>query len=271
MQTPIINFLQVSSTYHPALTGDRAKTTGIKNDLRPLGQTSVAHDGRKSRRRFTMLAASVALLAAAAVLPAGSAGATGKLGFKARASVSQQGTLFIRYDGRITRKTAGHLRRIFRKYGPSSYRVILILNSGGGSVVGGERAIHVLQMIKRTHRLSTAVMPGRRCGSMCVPIFLQGQQRYAARTSIFLLHEVTGRLRNGRKVTKPGETMRLFRRYYLPAGVSVKWLNAILPKLKNSNYWFSGRDLLENKTGVITDVLKSNRRRAGLAKTPRAF
>ena len=59
-------------------------------------------------------------------------------------------------------------------------KVELKLDSVGGSVAEGEKVIDVLKKIKTTHKLYTVVGAGRRCGSMCVFIYVQGQKRFAA-------------------------------------------------------------------------------------------
>jgi hypothetical protein len=51
------------------------------------------------------------------------------------------------------------------------------------------------------------------------------------------------------------EMWRLFRKYYLPAGVSMNWLKSIAPKIKEANLWQTGGDLISAKTGIIMHTL----------------
>ena len=47
------------------------------------------------------------------------------------------------------------------------------------------------------------------------------------------------------------ETLRLFRKYYIPAGVSMDWLKSIAPIIKKANLLQSGGDLISAKSGII--------------------
>ena len=47
------------------------------------------------------------------------------------------------------------------------------------------------------------------------------------------------------------ETLRLFRKYYVPAGVSMDWLKSIAPIIKKANLLQSGGDLISAKSGII--------------------
>jgi hypothetical protein len=42
----------------------------------------------------------------------------------------------------------------------------------------------------------------------------------------------------------------LFRKYYLPAGVSMNWLKRIAPMIKEA-LWQTGGDLISAKTGIV--------------------
>jgi len=107
--------------------------------------------------------------------------------------------------------------------------VVLFLDSAGGQVEEGDRVIEALNEIKLRRQLVTVVPHGKLCASMCIPIFLQGEERLAARASVWIFHEVAQRQANGQQRTDTAETWRLFRKYYAPAGVSTRWLKSIAP------------------------------------------
>jgi hypothetical protein len=88
---------------------------------------------------------------------------------------------------------ADYLRAALDTDTTSAHRVVLFLDSTGGQVEEGDRGIHVLDEIKPTHRLVTAVLNGKLCASMYIPIFLQGDDRLAARTSSWIFHEAAKR------------------------------------------------------------------------------
>ena len=46
-------------------------------------------------------------------------------------------------------------------------------------------------------------------------------------------------------------TLCLFRRYYVPAGVSMDWLKSIVPIIQHANLSQTGSDLISARTGII--------------------
>jgi ATP-dependent protease ClpP protease subunit len=165
------------------------------------------------------------------------------------------GTLYISWSGEVTIGMAEALRTTFATYAARTHRVALFLASPGGSVEEGERVIHVLKKIAETHRLATIVMHGQICASMCIPIYLQGDDRFAARSSLWVFHEAGRQNGEGDVTVDSRETMRLLRAYYVPAGVSLDWLNGLLPLINKSNYWQTGQDLITAKSGIITNPI----------------
>ena len=167
------------------------------------------------------LAAAVAI--AALTLPVAAANATPD-DEQAAASSSlefdeKDGTLNIEWSGPILPGMEDYLRAALDRYATASHRVVLFLDSAGGQVEEGDRIIHVLDQVKQTHRLITVVPDGDLCASMCIPIFLQGDDRLAARTSNWIFHEATRQGANRKE--RMEETLQLFDRYYVPAGVSI--------------------------------------------------
>ena len=166
-------------------------------------------------------------------------------------------SLYIEWSGPIAAGMADYLRTELGRYGTASRRVVLFLNSAGGQVEEGDRVIEVLNKIKQMHRLITVVGDGELCASMCIPIFLQGHDRLAARTSLWIFHQAAQREANGKTREDMEETLRLFRRYYVPAGVSMDWLKSIAPIIKNANLLQTGGDLISAKTGIIMYPLEN--------------
>jgi ATP-dependent protease ClpP protease subunit len=172
------------------------------------------------------------------------------------------GTLEIEWSGLIVAGVADELRASVAKYGTSLKRVVLFLDSAGGQVDEGDRVIAVLNEIKQGHRLATVVPHGKLCASMCIPIFLQGDDRFAARASLWIFHEASQALASGGQRTDMTETWRLFRKYYGSAGVSSHWLKSIAPLIKGADLWQTGGDLIDAKTGIIMHALGDTVERA---------
>ncbi|MGE4183359.1 MAG: hypothetical protein AB7E81_00025 [Hyphomicrobiaceae bacterium] len=154
--------------------------------------------------------------------------------------------------------------------------VELKLDSGGGSVKEGEEVIRVLQNIKKTHMLVTAVAAGGRCGSMCVFIFVQGDKRLAASASLWLFHEVSIVDRVSHTITRLDRARweELVQKYWVPAGVNQDWINEVKAHTNETDYWQSGESLLRSKANLIHRALSDKKRRkivpveAGDARQP---
>jgi hypothetical protein len=167
----------------------------------------------------------------------------------------EDSTLYIDLSGPIVADAADDVRAALGKYGATLNRVVLFLDSAGGRVDDGDRLIEVLNEIKLRHQLITVVPHGKLCASMCIPIFLQGEDRLAARASIWLFHEAAQRQANGELRPDTAQTWRLFRKYYVPAGVPTRWLKSIAPMIEEADLWQTGGDLISAKSGIILHPL----------------
>ena len=141
----------------------------------------------------------------------------------------EDGTLYIDWSGPIVAGMADDLRAALGKYGTTLNRVVLFLDSVGGKVDDSDRVIEVLNEIKLRHQLITVVPHGKLCASMCIPIFLQGEDRLAARASIWLFHEAAQRQANGQQ---------------------------------EADLWQTGGDLISAKSGIIMHSLGDRTERA---------
>ena len=172
-------------------------------------------------------------------------------------------TVNFSWSGRIAKPMAAEIRAAFTQWRTYRQRIVLQLSSGGGSVREGRRVIKLLRKIRKTHTFDTVVAPGRLCGSMCIPIYLQGQIRFAARSSTWLFHQVGERETGTRKYIrlKPSASQALYRDFYKPAGVAETWLNKISKLSTGHDYWQTGDDLIASAAGIIHVPLDNRRRR----------
>src|SRR5262245_781779 len=173
-------------------------------------------------------------------------------------------TVQFKWIGQINSPMRDELSHEFSQAKGRIKKVVLVLSSCGGSVSEAEGVIEALKEIKKTHDLETRVEPGSVCASTCIPIFLQGVRRKAALTSAWLFHEVTrrGAIDRTKKRVDRARTERVFVDYYLKAGVSEAWLNELRIMVQNSNYWQTGQNLWESKSGIITDPIDNHLPRA---------
>lgn len=178
-------------------------------------------------------------------------------------SATRPGTLVMTWQGTIIAPMANQIREAFERQRGQSTRVVLRITSQGGSVTEGERVIDVLRHIKQTHELETAVTQGDVCASMCVFIFVQGHKRLGALTSSWLFHEVSHIDPVTKQTTRldRGAWERLIDKYLRPAGVSEEWIADLKPRTVQSDYWQTGADLINAKSGIIHEALGNQRTR----------
>ena len=217
------------------------------------------------RSALGMLAVSLATATAIAAMPC-NAHASGQL----RLSKSRRHpeVLIMRWKGEVRRGMAEKIHAAFEKHKLSHSVIRLVIDSPGGSVREGERVIQVLQTIKATHRLSTVIMPGKRCGSMCVFIYVQGEKRFAAPASIWLFHEVSRSDKHTRKIyaLDRGQWERLIEKYWLPAGVNPTWIAEMKQHTFQTDYYQTGKDLLQQHSGIVHKALSDELRRKVVPK-----
>jgi hypothetical protein len=173
-------------------------------------------------------------------------------------------TLYLRWSGGVRPGMSERINVAFNETKTFTKNVVLIISSCGGETGEMHQTISVLRDIKRTHVLTTAVVRGGNCSSACVPIFLQGSARMAALASVWLLHHAVAEVTDGDTITRRTDaaaTERVIKDYFEPAGVSKRWLKKVRAKIKSGDYWQTGRDLWESKSGVFTVQLQNLEKR----------
>ena len=101
------------------------------------------------------------------------------------------------------------------------------------------------------------------CGSMCIPIYLQGEVRSAGAATLWLLHEVSKSDPKTKKLVTlyPEQTQYSFRNYFIPAGVPQAWVDMISKKIRGKDVWWTGVQIYKSGSNIITRRLKSTRTR----------
>jgi hypothetical protein len=210
------------------------------------------------RRGQRSIATGVLWLGALTISPQASAQASCAQSLAASNSVHAE-MLWLSWNGSITDPMSECILGEFEKAKANTKRVLLNLNSRGGDLRGAEQTITVLRKIRQTHYFETEVSPGGVCASACIPVFLAGERRWGALTSSWGFHEVGRWIGQERKklTTNRAMTERVFQDYYLPAGVSEVWLNRLRPLIQHADYWQTGQNLWEDKSGIITHPIEN--------------
>lgn len=175
--------------------------------------------------------------------------------------VTSDGTMPLRWRGKIDAPMESRIAEAFERHKGVAQTFVLTLSSPGGTLDHGARVIQLLRKIGETHGLETVVEAGRRCASMCVPVYLQGQRRLAAAGAKFMFHEVSFReylSKDASDVPVPATetaTDRLFNDYFAPAGVPVSWISKVRSEMAGGHdIWKSGRELADENAGIVLEV-----------------
>jgi hypothetical protein len=121
--------------------------------------------------------------------------------------------------------------------------------------------VRLLRKIAVTHELETIVESGRRCASMCVPVYLQGRRRRAAEEAYFMFHEVSFRETFSKdeldvpESAKGTATDQLFAKYFAPAGVPDSWIRNVRADMGGGkDIWKTARELVDENAGIVQEV-----------------
>lgn len=138
---------------------------------------------------------------------------------------------------------------------PNHKGVVLIFNSQGGSVTEGEKIIEILESHKkRGLTINTVVENGAVCASMCIPIYMQGQKRYAGARSTFMIHGVYLGLQ---RHTPDIDQTKSYLSRLVKFGVNSSWLDILWKQnifTDSKEYWLNAEELVEQESNIVTDL-----------------
>jgi Clp protease len=153
---------------------------------------------------------------------------------------------------------ARRFEEAFDEWKDKTSRIVIDLNSPGGAIREGEAVIREIDYMKRTHIVDTRVRNRRACYSMCVPIFLQGEERTAAATARFMFHEPTAYdYFTGEKVDEPAfeknlTSRRFFERYFVNSPMDPVWREKLSREWRGKDVYRSGRELVDEESNIVT-------------------
>jgi len=140
-------------------------------------------------------------------------------------------------------------------------RIVIDLDSPGGSLDEGAAVIALIERMKAGHEVDTRVTANNDCLSMCVPIFLQGEKRLAAPDSRWLFHAPRSvDYFSGKDINTPRFEQRYYAReyfdtYFRNSPIDKAWLKRNAPKWQGRDYWRTGRQLFEERSNIITELM----------------
>lgn len=180
---------------------------------------------------------------------------------KGRLSVTQAGdAVVLTWAASVDIPMVTRFTEAFEAWKGRTGHFVIRLHSPGGSLREGRELIELIQQIKRTHRVDTLVADGDVCASMCVPIFLQGQSRYAGQRARFMFHQParydshTDERIEGPAFEQRALARRFFERYFVNSPITPAWLEKLEKDWVGKDIWKTAEDLIQEGSGVVTDI-----------------
>jgi membrane-bound ClpP family serine protease len=207
-------------------------------------------------------------------LPSGS----GDVASRQTLSVSEQpDRIVLGWSGPVQEPMSERVAAALDRYRADRRRLVLILNSPGGSIEHGRKVVTAIRA--RDRAIDTVVQKAGVCASMCVPIFLAGSKRIADPESYFMFHEASlnnsDPLKTKRhafsgsekvlvsqvvKTIEAHATDELFRNDIGIRGVSPVWLDGMRQKIAGRDVWMSGQQLVDERSGIVDNLIRTSAR-----------
>ena len=167
-------------------------------------------------------------------------------------------TVIFSWSGSVDPPMAQEFSREFNRLENTTKRIVVELDSLGGSVDEGERVIMLLRKFSKTHAVWTFVGDGKNCLSMCVPIYLQGRMRVASPNSTWLFHYARSvDAHTGAEIImysneRSRAKQEFFCRYIDRSDVNPKWRDRLMLEMQNGDVWKSGQELKDERSNIVT-------------------
>ena len=182
--------------------------------------------------------------------------------------------IVLGWSGPVQEPMSERIAATIDRYQTDRRRLVLILNSPGGSIEQGRKVVAAIRA--RDRAIDTLVQKAGVCASMCVPIFLAGTERIADPEAYFMFHQASlsssGRESIKQKQFSESEaalfpqtvkaietqvTDDFFRNDIGIRGVSRVWLARMREKIPGRDIWMSGQQLVDERSGIIDRLVRT--------------
>jgi len=189
-------------------------------------------------------------------LPSGS----GDVASRQILSISEEpDRIVLGWSGPVQEPMSERVAAAFDRYKADRRRLVLILNSPGGSIEHGRKVVAAIRA--RDRAIDTLVQKAGVCASMCVPIFLAGakDRRFCLPNTRFLLHQPAGGTRGmaadieieAKEILRMRE--RLVRIISEETGQPIERINKDIHR----NHWMTADEAIEY--GMVARVIRDPR------------
>jgi ATP-dependent protease ClpP protease subunit len=204
-------------------------------------------------------------------LPSGS----GDVASRQTLSVSEEPSrIVLGWSGPVREPMSERVAAALDRYKADQRRLVLILNSPGGSIEHGRRVVAAIRA--RGRAIDTLVQKAGVCASMCVPIFLAGTKRMADPEALFMFHQASlnSSVRENIKrqefsasqevifsqaveAIETQATDDFFRNDIGIRGINMVWLARMREKISGRDVWMSGQQLVDEGSGIVDRLIRT--------------
>ncbi|MEM7067858.1 MAG: ATP-dependent Clp protease proteolytic subunit [Pseudomonadota bacterium] len=148
----------------------------------------------------------------------------------------------------------------FEEWEQKTGHFIIDLHSPGGALREGGNVINEIEKMKPTHLITTSVGPGQTCASMCVPIYLAGENRIAATSSHWMFHEpsasnfFTGEEIDQPEIEREHFNNRFFEKYFTNSDMDPAWREQLRRDWIGNEIWKTGVQLVNERSNIILEL-----------------
>ncbi len=185
---------------------------------------------------------------------------------------SDANRILLVWNGPVAGSMAQQIEAAIRKFDKDPRRLVVTLNSPGGSIGHGHEVMAIIRDAAQLRPIDTHVDNGGSCISMCVPIFLLGERRTAHPDATFMFHEASlsskSRSKNGasrpaalpppyRQALETVITDRMFEEDIGSQRVNPLWLKDMRAKIVGKDIWLTAKQLVDADSGVVDELSRS--------------
>lgn len=178
--------------------------------------------------------------------------------------------IVLTWSGRVVEPMRDDVIAALDRFKADPRRIVIALNSPGGSIAYGRTVVAVIQGASQAHLIDTLVEQAGVCASMCVPIYLAGAERLAHPTARFMFHMAS--LDPARPVTTQGDevavskyrkvietlvTNDLYKNDIGMHGVNAAWLAQMRTRIDGRDVWVTGQQLVDEGSGVVNKLVST--------------
>lgn len=175
-----------------------------------------------------------------------------------RLQVAQDGNaVILSWNSTIELPMARRFQEAFTNWADKTDKFIINLDSRGGALREGREVVELIDEMKKTHLIETTVGEGALCLSMCVPIYLHGEQRSASRNSQWMFHEpssydyVTDEKVEENETDRRAASDRFFKKYFVNSEMDPNWRANLQKEWVGRDVWRTGQELVDEQSNII--------------------